>query len=341
MHKTTEQIEAEKKEKEQKKKIVDKILAIQKISEVSEPNQMQKDTSNNSDIKNNIKEKKFDLTDPRTLRDFLKLHKIWTKKKFGQNFLQCRESLENIVKLGELSKGETVVEVGPGHGVLTRELLQEGVTVNAVEIDPDVLPALSASTRQWKDNLTVDNCHVLDFTPPKGKYKFIANIPYHLTSPILRKFLIDTENKPTKLVMLVQKEVAEKIACKDDKNSLLSVMVKTFGKPSYAFTVTAEKFFPAPKVDSAVLVIDTFEKPLIDIPSKIYFEMLFAGFSSPRKKLKNALMKRLMLTKAQVDPVFEELHIDHDCRAQNVTIPQWEAMTKIFFKEYFINTNQS
>ena len=346
MHKTTEQIEAEKKEKEkeQKKKIVDKILAIQKISEVSEPNQMQKDTSNNSDnsdIKNNIKEKKFDLTDQRTLRDFLKLHKIWTKKKFGQNFLQCRESLENIVKLGELSKGETVVEVGPGHGVLTRELLQEGVTVNAVEIDPDVLPALSASTRQWKDNLTVDNCHVLDFTPPKGKYKFIANIPYHLTSPILRKFLIDTENKPTKLVMLVQKEVAEKIACKDDKNSLLSVMVKTFGKPSYAFTVTAEKFFPAPKVDSAVLVIDTFEKPLIDIPSKIYFEMLFAGFSSPRKKLKNALMKRLMLTKAQVDPVFEELHIDHDCRAQNVTIPQWEAMTKIFFKEYFINTNQS
>ncbi len=320
-------------EVKKKNKIVEKILSITKVSEVAEVKEIKNSAINTDDI-STITPNTFDLTDPRTLRDFLKLHKIWTKKKFGQNFLQCRESLEHIVKLGELSAGERVVEVGPGHGVLTRELLQEGAIVNAVEIDPDVLPALSASTRQWKKNLTVDNCHVLDFNPPQGKYKFIANIPYHLTSPILRKFLIDTENKPTKLVMLVQKEVAEKIACKDEKNSLLSIMVKTFGTPSYAFTVTAEKFFPAPKVDSAVLVIDTFEKPLINIPSKIYFEMLFAGFSSPRKKLKNALMKRLMLTKSQVDPVFEELNLDHDCRAQNVTIPQWEAMTKVFFKDY-------
>ena len=104
----------------------------------------------NIDSAKKITEKKFDLTDPRTLRDFLKLHRIWTKKKFGQNFLQCRESLEKIVELGDLHEGEIVVEVGPGHGVLTRELLQKGVTVNAVEIDPDVLPALSASTRQWK-----------------------------------------------------------------------------------------------------------------------------------------------------------------------------------------------
>ncbi len=318
----------------EKQKIIDNILSITKISEVAETKEIQETPSEKSDVINDILEKKFDLTDPKTLRDFLKLHRIWTKKKFGQNFLQCRESLERIVELGELSEGETVVEVGPGHGVLTRELLQKGVTVHAVEIDPDVLPALSASTRQWKKNFTVDNCHVLDFNPPEKKYKFIANIPYHLTSPILRKFLIDTENKPEKLVMLVQKEVAEKIACKDDKNSLLSIMVKTFGTPSYAFTVRAEKFFPAPKVDSAVLVIDTFPKPLINIPSKIYFEMLFAGFSSPRKKLKNVLMKRLMLTKAQIDPVFEALEIDNDCRAQNVTIPQWEAMTKIFFKDY-------
>jgi len=316
-----------------KNKVVKKILAIKKVSEVAEVKEI-KNSSTDSDVVTEIREKKFDLTDPRTLRDFLKLHRIWTKKKFGQNFLQCRESLERIVELGELSPGEIVVEVGPGHGVLTRELLQEGVIVHAVEIDPDVLPALSASTQQWKKNLTVDNCHVLNFNPPKGKYKFIANIPYHLTSPILRKFLIDTENKPTKLVMLVQKEVAEKIACNPEKDSLLSIMVKTFGTPSYAFTVTADKFFPAPKVDSAVLVIDTFEKPLINVPSKIYFEMLFAGFSSPRKKLKNALMKRLMLTKPVIDPIFDTLGIDHDCRAQNVTIPQWEAMTKIFFKDY-------
>ncbi len=279
--------------------------------------------------------KKFDLTDPRTLRDFLKLHRVWTKKKFGQNFLQCRPSLEKIVELGDFQKGDLVVEVGPGHGVLTRELLENGAIVRAVEIDETILPALKAATRQWKDFFSVENIHVLDFVPPKEKYKFIANIPYHLTSPILRKFLIDTTDRPEKIVILVQKEVAERIACKEEKNSLLSIMVKTFGKPSYSFTVTKDKFFPAPKVDSAVLVIDVFDTPKISIPSKIYFEMLYAGFSSPRKKLKNALMKRLLLTKEQIEPVFEKLGIDPECRAQNVTIPQWEEMTKIFFKDYF------
>jgi len=278
--------------------------------------------------------KKFDLTDPRTLRDFLKLHRVWTKKKFGQNFLQCRPSLEKIVELGEIQKGDLVVEVGPGHGVLTRELLQNGAIVRAVEIDTSILPALKSATRQWKDFFSVENIHVLDFVPPKEKYKFIANIPYHLTSPILRKFLIDTKDRPEKMVMLVQKEVAEKIACTEKKNSLLSIMVKTFGTPSYSFTVTKDKFFPAPKVDSAVLVIDVFDKPKISIPSKIYFEMLYAGFSSPRKKLKNALMKKLFLTQDQLDPVFKKLEIDPDCRAQNITISQWEEMTKIFFKKY-------
>ena len=161
-------------EEEDKKKIINRILAIKKTSEVAEIKEIKNSSpEEESDVLTDIKEKNFDLTDPRTLRDFLKLHRIWTKKKFGQNFLQCRESLEKIVKLGELSAGETVVEVGPGHGVLTRELLQEGVTVSAVEIDPDVLPALSASTRQWKNNLTVDNCHVLDFNPPKGNINLL------------------------------------------------------------------------------------------------------------------------------------------------------------------------
>ena len=282
-----------------------------------------------------LKNKKFDLTDPKCLRDFLKYHRVWTKKKFGQNFLQCRPSLEKIVELGNIQPNETVVEVGPGHGVLTRELLGAGAVVKAVEIDNTILGALNASTKDWKDNFSVENCHVLDFEVPDGPYKFIANIPYHLTSPILRKFLIDSTNRPTKMVMLVQKEVAEKIACKTEKDSLLSTMVKTFGEPSYAFTVPADKFYPAPKVDSAVLVIDTFKTPKISIPSKIFFEMLFAGFSSPRKKLKNNLMKKFFKTNDDIDTLFEDLQIDKDCRAQNITIEQWEKMTKIFFADWF------
>lgn len=279
----------------------------------------------------------LDLTDGKILRDFLKKYGVWTKKKFGQNFLQDREALEKIVSLGNITKGDLIVEVGPGHGVLTRELLKNGAVVRAVEIDESILPALAAATREWKDYFTVENKHVLDFNPPEEPYSFIANIPYHLTSPILRKFLIDTPYRPKRLVILMQKEVAEKIACKPGKDSLLSTMVKTFGTPSLAFTVKAESFFPAPKVDSAVLVIDTFDTPKISIPSKIYFEMLYAGFSSPRKKLKNALQHTFLYTNAQIDPIFETLDLHPDCRAQDVSIPQWEAMTKIFFAQYFEN----
>jgi 16S rRNA (adenine1518-N6/adenine1519-N6)-dimethyltransferase len=284
------------------------------------------------------KEKKIDpldLTDINILRNFLKQYRIYNKKKFGQNFLTCRETLEKIVELGEISRGDLVIEVGPGHGVLTRELLKNEAVVRAVEIDPSVIPALKASTREWKDYFSVENIHVLDFKNPSEPHKFIANIPYHLTSPILRKFLIDTPNRPSKMVMLAQKEVVEKICCKEEKNSLLSIMVKTFGTPTYALTVGAEKFYPAPKVDSAVLVIDTLPKPQISIPSKIYFEMLFAGFKSPRKKLKNVLMSGFLKTEKQIEAIFETLNIDKNCRAQNITIGQWEAMTKIFFAEYF------
>lgn len=279
--------------------------------------------------------KNFDLTDPKCLRDFLKSYNVWTKKKFGQNFLQCRESLERIVALGDIQKGDLVVEVGPGHGVLTRELLIAGAQVKAVEIDKTIIPALNGSTRQWKEFLEIENGHVLDFSVPSTPYKFIANIPYHLTSPILRKFLIDSENRPSKMVMLVQKEVAEKIACPTEKDSLLSILVKTFGTPHYEFTVSAEKFFPAPKVHSAVLSIDTHPSPLISIPAKIYFEMLFAGFSAPRKKLKNALMKSFLWTKPQTEKVLESVGVDPDCRAQNVKIEQWESLTKICFASYF------
>lgn len=282
-----------------------------------------------------MKDPKFDLTDPKYLRDFLKKHRVWTKKKLGQNFLQDRPALEHIVELGEINKGDLVVEVGPGHGVLTRELLMNGAVVRAIEIDDTIIPALVAATREWKDYFSVENIHVLGANIPKEPYKFIANIPYQLTSPILRKFLIETEDRPTKMVMLVQKEVAEKICCKEEKNSLLSILVKTFGTPTYARTVPAASFFPAPKVDSAVLVIDTHDAPLISIEPKIYFEMLFSGFKEPRKKFKNIIQKKFFLSNQGVVDLFETVGLDIDCRSQNVTIPQWEHLTKILWAEYF------
>ncbi len=275
----------------------------------------------------------FDLTNPQELRNFLKKHHVWTKKDLGQHFLVNKEVLEKIVILGEIQPEERVVEIGPGHGVLTRELLKTGATVDAVEIDENIIPALKDATSPWKNRLEIFHQHVLGFVPPVQKYKCIANIPYQLTSPILRKFLVDCGHKPTKMVILMQKEVAERIACKEGKDSLLSTLVKTYGTPRIAFLVPANSFFPPPKVCSAVLVIDVFETPLSVLPPKLYFEMLINGFKEPRKKLKNVLMKQFLKTEAEILKIFDILGIDRDCRAQNITIPQWDAMANIFYKD--------
>ncbi|MEI7511536.1 MAG: 16S rRNA (adenine(1518)-N(6)/adenine(1519)-N(6))-dimethyltransferase RsmA [Candidatus Peregrinibacteria bacterium] len=275
----------------------------------------------------------FDLTNPQELRNFLKKHRVWTQKSLGQHFLINREALEKIVALGEIVEGERIVEIGPGHGVLTRELLKSGATVDAVEIDETIIPALKNATFPWKPQLEIFHQHVLGFVPPAEKYKCIANIPYQLTSPILRKFLVDSGHKPTKMVLLMQKEVAERIACKEGKDSLLSTLVKTYGDPRIAFFVPATSFFPPPKVFSAVLVIDVFATPKSSIPPKMYFEMLINGFKEPRKKLKNVLMKQFLKTEAEILKIFDTLEIGHDVRAQNLTIPQWDSLAHIFYQE--------
>lgn len=278
-----------------------------------------------------MKDPNFDLTNPTCLRNFLKKYNVWTKKKFGQNFLEDREALEHIRELSEITPGETVVEVGPGHGVLSRELLAAGAKVEAVEIDASILPALNAATREWKENFSVENVHVLDAKAPEGEYKFIANIPYHLSSAILRKYLIESENRPKKMVMLVQKEVAEKVCAKEGKDCLLSVLVKTFATPYIARIVPPESFFPPPKVDSAILVIDLLPAPKISITPIIFFEMLAVGFKEPRKKLKNVLQKKFFLTNEQIDELYETVGIEKEVRAQMLSVEQWEKMAEYFF----------
>jgi len=276
----------------------------------------------------------MNLTNFSDLRDLLKKYGVWAKKRLGQNFLVDAEVLAQIIAAAEIELGETIVEIGPGPGVLTQALLRAGAKVEAVELDTDILPVLKEAARAYKGFLTIYNTHVLSFNPPEGNYKLVANIPYYLTSPILRKFLNEVSNRPTRVVLLVQKEVAEKICEPAGRDSHLSLMVKAYGAPKIVALVKAESFYPVPKVDSAILQIDLFSQPLFSLPPKIFEEMLFAGFAEPRKKLGNVLSRKFSMPATEIRTILEKNGISPDLRAQNLSIPEWEKLAKVFLAKY-------
>jgi 16S rRNA (adenine1518-N6/adenine1519-N6)-dimethyltransferase len=257
----------------------------------------------------------LDLTDPRQLRDLLKKYRLWAKKRLGQNFLVDRSVLETIVDTANLLPEDTVVEIGPGPGVLTRELLPRVKNVFAVEIDADILPVLKETTNFFRNKLTICHQHVLQFVLPETDYKIVANIPYHLTSPIMRKFLTEAKNRPQSMTLLVQKEVAEKI-CDTKHRSILSLFVEAFGTPRIVTNVPATSFSPPPKVESAVLHIDVLPKPKISVDSKKFFSVVKQGFNQRRKKLKHNLPIKIL----------QQAEIDENLRAESLTIEDWERI---------------
>ncbi|OGJ55266.1 ribosomal RNA small subunit methyltransferase A, partial [Candidatus Peregrinibacteria bacterium RIFOXYB2_FULL_41_88] len=186
------------------------------------------------------------------------------KKSLGQNFLNNQETLASIISAADLNKNDQVIEIGPGHGVLTEELVKNAGSVTAIELDADLIPELKCKFLQ-DQNFKLINQNALEFTPPKTPYKLVANIPYYITSPIINHFLREQrpESRPTLIVLLVQKEVAEKICAKDGSLSVLAIQVHLFGHPEIIATVPASHFTPAPKVDSAIIKI-TVDKQIIE-----------------------------------------------------------------------------
>jgi 16S rRNA (adenine1518-N6/adenine1519-N6)-dimethyltransferase len=287
-------------------------------------------------------QQRFDLTDFTTLRNFLKRYGVWAKKKLGQHFLVDKSVLDCIIEKSQLIKGEKIVEIGPGHGVLTRALLEQGAIVDAIEIDENILPALRSATDPFQKNLSIFHTHILSYPPPKTPYKIISNIPYHLTSPLLRKFLIETQYRPSKIVFLIQKEVAEKLAGKGGKESSLSLLVKAFGEVKIERIVPPESFFPPPKVDSAIITIDIFANPKITkVPLQIYERMLFQGFKSPRKKLKNVLSTVFSVPETKIIQILEKCGINPHDRAQHLSSEDWENLAEFFFEKFLVNVENT
>ncbi|MBU1992703.1 MAG: 16S rRNA (adenine(1518)-N(6)/adenine(1519)-N(6))-dimethyltransferase RsmA [Patescibacteria group bacterium] len=261
----------------------------------------------------------MDLTNRSTLTEVLKKHNLWAKKRFGQNFLTNRGILEKIIKTGEIKKTDHVIEVGPGLGTLTLELEKYAKRVTAIEADKYLIPILKEHLKKAK----IVHMDALKFTPPATKYKVIANIPYNITSPLLTHFLT-AKKRPEKIVFLVQKEVAEKICAKEGNLNVLAINVQIFGKPRIVAKVSPGSFHPAPKVDSAILEIKVFEKPLVE-DFENFIKIVKAGFSQKRKKLINSLSSSLKIPTKELEGILGKYK---DKRAQALSITDWTTLLK-------------
>jgi 16S rRNA (adenine1518-N6/adenine1519-N6)-dimethyltransferase len=262
------------------------------------------------------------------VRRLLRQSDLRARKGLGQHFLVDAEVLSLIIATADLKPDDTIVEVGPGLGILTQELAQKAGNVVAIELD-DGLAALLKKRLVSFNNVTIINADVLKTEPKdivKGQgYKVVANLPYYITSPVLRHFL-EASVKPQTMVVMVQKEVAEAIAAKPGDMSLLSVSVQFYGSPEIISTVPPESFYPAPEVSSAIVQIAVYPQPAVDVDEKGFFDTVRAGFAAPRKQLANSLAKGLGKGKAEVLPFLQKAGIDPQRRAETLTIEEWAGL---------------
>ncbi len=266
-------------------------------------------------------------------RRLLRQFDLRARKGLGQHFLIDGEVLQLITSAAELTPSDVIIEVGPGLGILTRELAQKAGRVIAIELDNRLTAALKQTLASF-DNVTIINEDVLKIEPQNlaTGYKLVANLPYYITSPVLRHFL-EASAKPKLMILMVQKEVAEAIVAKPGKMSLLSVSVQFYGEPRIISDVPAQCFYPAPKVDSAILRIDPSPQPRVAVDEESFFEVVRAGFTAPRKQLANSLAQGLEVSKAEVLSLLERAGIAPQRRAETLSLEEWARLRQVFKEE--------
>ncbi|PIP86340.1 ribosomal RNA small subunit methyltransferase A [Candidatus Campbellbacteria bacterium CG11_big_fil_rev_8_21_14_0_20_44_21] len=253
------------------------------------------------------------------------------KRSLGQNFLTSEKIVADIVGAAGLSQDDIILEVGPGRGILTGGLLKNSKKIIAVEKDDGLFDFLREKFAQEieSEKLILIHGDILDprLNIPrlnKGGYKLVSNIPYNITGKIIRKFL-SAKNRPEMMVLLLQKEVAERITAKDGKESLLSISVKAYGKPKYIKKVSRIFFSPKPKVDSAILLIDEISQTFFkNFPEKEFFTLVKSGFAHKRKKLLNNL-KEIGLEPSRI---FKEMGLSENIRAERLKPKEWLELAK-------------
>lgn len=262
----------------------------------------------------------------------LKRYGLRADKSLGQNFLQDSFALEKIISAAEINSTDTVLEIGPGLGSLTRYLAVSAKEVVAVELDLKMLQPLKAILAPYQ-NVRIVNGNILELAPDelieKQDYIVVANIPYYITSAVIRH-LLESKNKPRRIVLTIQKEVAERICAKPGDMSLLALSVQVYGEPRIAARIPADAFFPAPKVDSAVLCVDIYTNPQIK-PELLesFFKLIKAGFGQKRKMLRNSLSSGVRISPTDAADLLTRANIDPQRRAETLSITEWERLCEI------------
>jgi 16S rRNA (adenine1518-N6/adenine1519-N6)-dimethyltransferase len=261
---------------------------------------------------------------PLNVHALLRQYDLRPHKGLGQNFLQDESALQKIVAVADLQPADAVLEIGPGLGSLTRHLSLASHSVVAVELDQNLFPALNSVLAPYA-NVRLVHGDILELNPAElmnaSDYVVVANIPYYITSAVIRHLLGST-SRPRRIVLTVQREVAERICAGPGDMSLLALSVQVHGKPSIAKTIPAEAFYPTPKVDSSVVKIDIYPEPVI--PSawlNAFFRLAKAGFGQKRKTLRNSL--GAIVGREQSESMLAAAGIDPTRRAETLSLEEW------------------
>jgi len=242
-------------------------------------------------------------------------YKIKPIKHFGQNFLIDKQVVKKIIRAADLHPRDVVLEIGPGTGVLTQEIAKTAKRVIAVEKDPRMIKILKESLKDFK-NVEIINTDILNYKLQTTNYKLIANLPFYITAPVIRKFL-ELKSPPKEMILIIQKEVAQRICSKPPKTNLLAISVQFYAKPKIISYISRKSFRPIPKVDSAIIKIIPHQK-YKKVNSKQFFKIIKAGFSHPRKQLINNLPKNL-----DIDKKLQQ------SRAENLSVDDWIDLSKM------------
>lgn len=253
------------------------------------------------------------------------LKSVKPNKRLGQNFLTDKKAVFKIAETAGILKDDVVVEIGPGTGLLTKELVKKAKKVIAIEKDKNMADILKSELKDFK-NLEIIFADILKTDISEKKYKVVANIPYYATSPIIRKFL-EIKNPPELMVLTIQKEVAQRICARPPNMSILSVSVQFYAEPKIISYISKDSFWPKPKVDSAVIKITPHN---LFNNSDSFFKVVKAGFKQPRKQLVNNLLKGLKISRKEAEILLQKAGIKPEQRPETLSVQNWERLTEIF-----------
>jgi 16S rRNA (adenine1518-N6/adenine1519-N6)-dimethyltransferase len=270
---------------------------------------------------------------PINISALMQQYQLKPKKDLGQNFLVDPGALQRIVEVADVDQESTVLEIGAGLGHLTRHLAASAGQVTAVELDQELIPPLEQVLEPYP-NVRIIQGDILSLDPAElvnqDRYLVVANIPYYITSKIIRK-LLEADLKPLRLVLTVQYEVAKRICAVAGEMSILALSVQLYGEPYLTGRIPASAFHPPPKVDSASIRVDVYPRPLLP-PEQTdhFFRLIKSGFIHKRKTLRNSMSAGLGWKKDRTEALLESAGIDPGRRAETLSLPEWLKITEEF-----------